>query len=55
SRTARVVLDSWAVIFERVKIKANIARKCFIDKVTKNYTRIPVALLSNKVALSYLQ
>jgi hypothetical protein len=55
SRTARVVLVSWAFIFERVRIKANIGRKCFIVKITKNYTRIPVALLSNKVALSYLQ
>ena len=40
---------------EKTNNRENINKRRFIRKITKNYTRIPVALLSNKVALSYLQ
>ena len=30
----------WVYIFERVRSKANIERKCFIGKITKNYLTI---------------
>jgi hypothetical protein len=32
-------------VFERVRIKANIEGKCFIQKITQNYTTMCVGLL----------
>ena len=37
----------WAIIFERVRIKANIALRRFIQEITYNYPLMLEALLFN--------
>ena len=45
--SSKATIVSWAVIFERVRVKANIVQRCFIQKITYNHPTMWVSLLFN--------